>query len=315
VELGTSYANALAQGYRGGGSVRIKTATSGSITINGSIRSNGAGCASGGSIWLDTQTLRGDGTIQASGGDDCNYGAGGGGRIAIYYANRLNGFASNSTVNTKIYSRGGTSGGLSRAAAAGTIYMKNTSQTYGDLLVDNNGITTDSIATTRIPQPTPSALTGVEATLLNALTGFSYGSCNIPTQYSNFYINPNVNQNITKVVYDDDLFLVSSNTSSALNLSDDPSSIASVGDNYRMVLIFDNLEVRGRAKLDFGNNDILVNSGDITSDNSSDFRLRGYIKANAVDIGSGTWTTVSADGGDTTGITFRCAGSGGASCP
>jgi len=50
---------------------------------------DGSGGGSGGSIWVNTRTLRGDGFITADGGDGELFGGGGGGggRVAIYYLN------------------------------------------------------------------------------------------------------------------------------------------------------------------------------------------------------------------------------------
>ena len=54
-------------------------------------RSVEAGGGSGGGIWVETHTLDGDGSIDASGGagydgtDSYHGGGGGGGRVAIYY--------------------------------------------------------------------------------------------------------------------------------------------------------------------------------------------------------------------------------------
>ncbi len=75
---------------RGGGAVRLTVA--GTLTVDGSILSNGGenrDGGAGGSIWLTCGSLAGTGTIAANGGTytDGRYGGGGGGRIAVYSCN------------------------------------------------------------------------------------------------------------------------------------------------------------------------------------------------------------------------------------
>ena len=56
-------------------------------TIGGTGESLDAGGGSGGSIWVEVETLNGDGLIDVEGGAGANDGGGGGagGRVAIYY--------------------------------------------------------------------------------------------------------------------------------------------------------------------------------------------------------------------------------------
>ena len=78
----------------GGGLVRID-ATGGKITLNGALSANGQflsannreGGGSGGGIFLKCQTLEGNGSMNANGGNGGYYGGGGGGggRIAIWF--------------------------------------------------------------------------------------------------------------------------------------------------------------------------------------------------------------------------------------
>jgi hypothetical protein len=77
-------------GASGGGAIRI--VASGPVTVNGAIRADGAisagsasGEGAGGSVWIETATLGGAGTISADGGtqNGANHTAGGGGRVAI----------------------------------------------------------------------------------------------------------------------------------------------------------------------------------------------------------------------------------------
>lgn len=121
---------------RGGGAVKI---TADALVVNGSINVNGGnsttaggGGGSGGSIWLAVETLAGNGSITANGGagDLPLGGGGGGGRIAIHYiSNQFGG----------ILSAGGGSG--ANAGGAGTIYFKANHNSFGQILVDNEGLT------------------------------------------------------------------------------------------------------------------------------------------------------------------------------
>ncbi|ARN56959.1 hypothetical protein [Sedimentisphaera salicampi] len=138
---GDGYAGA---GGKGGGRIKIQAA--GAITVDGTVKANGAvgsshywgaaGGGAGGSIWLSADSLSGSGLIQANGGEghvvtEEDGGAGGGGRIALYY--NANTFAG----NIEAFSGTGTSG---NAGGAGTIYAKDKGQTYGLVTVDNNGV-------------------------------------------------------------------------------------------------------------------------------------------------------------------------------
>ncbi|MCK5590512.1 MAG: hypothetical protein KAI72_01030, partial [Candidatus Pacebacteria bacterium] len=128
--LGSGGGNSAIAGGAGGGAVKIivtgTTTISGTITANGA---NGGGAGSGGSIWIDTGVFAGDGTFSVNGGTGLSSRAGGGGgRIAVHYT------TDSSSVSYQAYAGGpaGLYGG------AGTIYTKSSSQTYGNLFVNNN---------------------------------------------------------------------------------------------------------------------------------------------------------------------------------
>ena len=147
-------------GGSGGGVVRITVG--GEMTLEGSITANGTdggrgnvylaywsgGGGSGGSIWLDVDTLTGSGVISANGGNGGwgnRAGGGGGGRIAVYH--RVNSFTG------ELDARGGI--GV-QYGGAGSIYLKSGTDSWGHLHLDNagglgattpipDGITLDSI--------------------------------------------------------------------------------------------------------------------------------------------------------------------------
>lgn len=129
--------NEGAQNY-GGGVIRLNI--SGSLIANGSILANGqinqggglddVGGGSGGSINISAATLSGNATISANGTNAYRYGgAGGGGRIAVYYSTDSSSFSFQAYGGT-LGSAGGNIG------AAGTIYLKPSSGN-GTVIVNN----------------------------------------------------------------------------------------------------------------------------------------------------------------------------------
>ncbi len=131
---GGQYSNATCDPCNaGGGIVRITAPT---VAVEGKILSNGSqgssGSGAGGSIRIDAGVLSGAGEIRADGGLT-THAAGGGGRIAVYYDTLT-------LDRAKILALGGLhAGNTTRTGAAGTVYLKQTAQQYGDLIVDNTG--------------------------------------------------------------------------------------------------------------------------------------------------------------------------------
>ena len=135
INLGSGGADS---GCKAGGGA-IKLSISGTATINGTISSNGGnstgsyyvGPGSGGSVWVITGTLTGSGSIITNGGtgeSTGRAGAGGGGRISIQYTT--------DSFSGTIAAYGGVD--ASAPGAAGTIYKKSPSDTYGNLFINNN---------------------------------------------------------------------------------------------------------------------------------------------------------------------------------
>jgi hypothetical protein len=128
---------------RGGGAVKISV--SGTMNLEGNILARGGagygggygGGSAGGSVWITTENLTGSGLISADGGngdDALRSGSGSGGRIALYYTDK-------SGYTGSITAYGGTVGSAqAQRGSAGTIYLKGNTQTHGDLIIDNNGV-------------------------------------------------------------------------------------------------------------------------------------------------------------------------------
>ena len=119
-------------GGAGGGAVRL--IVTGTLTNNGLISANGqtengentlASGGSGGSVFIQTATLAGTGSIQANGGGAFYPGGGGGGRAAVYYT-------TNSGFNLDLVTANGGGGGAN--GSPGTVYTlgANTNLTVSD---------------------------------------------------------------------------------------------------------------------------------------------------------------------------------------
>jgi hypothetical protein len=133
----------------GGGLVRVMA---GALALDGWIAADGAsrGDGAGGSVYVAVATLSGGGGIRADGGHDTNgYGGGGGGRVAVYAAD-LSGFAT-----AQVTARGGL--GYSGTGGAGTVYLRDTDEAAGTLVVDN-GSGSGGRTVTWLGLPGPSAV-------------------------------------------------------------------------------------------------------------------------------------------------------------
>ena len=152
-------------GGAGGGVIRLDVG--GVLTIGGQLTANGesmpASGGAGGSIYVRAGTLAGSGSITANGGGAGYYlsGGGGGGRIALYYGN--------STFSGGLTAFGGLSAGAN-SGGAGTLYTKASSQSVGDLLLDNSGRTNAMETLITAPVAYRLALTNATAYATNPLT-------------------------------------------------------------------------------------------------------------------------------------------------
>jgi hypothetical protein len=176
-------------GGNGGGAIKLiiggALAQGGTFSVNGT---NGVNLGSvvataggaGGSVWIDADTITGSGTIRANGGNgydnsSSDGGGGGGGRIALHYIS----YADSMTLTAY----GGTPS--NRFGGAGTIYKKAASETYGDVIIDNNNKSSTSylpyvVGLTRFP----SSITFNNMLLRNAGALAIYDTADV--SYSNF---------------------------------------------------------------------------------------------------------------------------------
>ena len=128
----------------GGGALRV-IATS-SASIDGIVRANGGGqspygSGAGGSVWITTAgRFAGSGSIEARGGESNaasnDRGAGGGGAIALEYDTKSGTLFDNAA---QMSARGGNSA-TGATGGSGTIFLRGTKSTYGDLTIDAKNI-------------------------------------------------------------------------------------------------------------------------------------------------------------------------------
>jgi hypothetical protein len=236
----------------GGGVIDL---TAGTLVLNGEIRSKGEmrpdlysdSPGAGGSVLVHAGTLSGSGLIDVSGGHytSYNYGAGsaGGGRAALYVT-AFSGF----DPLTQVKARGGTdffwNGTVSKYAGPGTVFVKQPAQTYGRLIVDQGGIGSFTVPNT----PLPSIGTG------------AVGTATADTADANaLWIEPaDANAKFAlgvvglwvRVAGVDYPVLAQSADRRRLLLGGAASAV-STGASYRGVYKFDEVVVRGGAKLEF----------------------------------------------------------------
>jgi len=143
--IGSSGGGAVTTGYSpgglGGGAIRLNISST--LLVNGKVSANGSnaifstgsslggGGGSGGSLYLNAQTLSGTGSLTAHGGDGLNAtggGGGGGGRIALTFFNY--------TFTGTVAAIGGTG---ANSGGAGTIYFRTNSNSSERVLLNNGG--------------------------------------------------------------------------------------------------------------------------------------------------------------------------------
>jgi protocatechuate 3,4-dioxygenase beta subunit len=241
------------RGGNGGGALILNV---GQLALNGQIWAKGEQRAdpgstdssgAGGSVLITADTVSGTGTIDASGGSynaHFNWGgSGGGGRVAIY-ANAFSGF----DPATQVKTRGGVlwdNTAVIRYASPGTLFIKLPSQTYGKLYVDQGGIVAGkSIANTILPPIGASTVQAITAdpvtpnaiwiTPPSATANFGYGVVGMWVKINNSYYR-----------------VIDQKSDRRQLLLAGAAGSVQAGDSYRGVYRFDEVIVRGGAKLQF----------------------------------------------------------------
>lgn len=140
--------------HAGGGAILLTVAGTTTVASAGTISANGAynsdaWTGSGGSVFLTTGWLAGNGTLRANGGDGNNGGnfAGSGGRVAIILTGANADFSSWSGANVAYT---GNNGGWQNPGAAGTVYLKRANG-VDTLIIDNNNAFSSLAISTLMP--------------------------------------------------------------------------------------------------------------------------------------------------------------------
>ena len=233
----------------GGGAVRIQ---SGSTVIDGNINSRGTttggGCsdrsAAGGSVWIATGKISGAGKIDTS-STNTTWGSGGGGAIAIEYTDPTSSLP-------VLASATGTSS-QSIPGGAGTIYVKGANATYGDLTVDNAGITGQ--ATVLSSLGSGNAQAGTSGSTL--VTG---RSSNIPAYFAGNWVQISSGGTV-KGTWRIGTVTPNSATVSLVPNGNETISL-SAGDTWQGVYLFDNLRIQNGGRLNSA--DAVQSGGNLT---------------------------------------------------
>ena len=291
-ELGASgsYTDGTWRSTAGGGRLKLKVL--GTLSVDGSIKADGQDLSSpnpfymggsGGSVHIESSSLTGTGTISANGantnGSTANCAGGGGGRMAIYYDQLGGVFASSATLFSKLQVYGGlcSTSVVANNGAAGTLFLKASTQSFGDLVINNNGIVTSTYSTTPLNVPALSYATNLTSSVLTKIGGF------VPNYtgrfaYEGFYLDPNTLQNSTSTKFDNQYFKVTGGDDNSISLTGgDPTQVNTniMTQPYQMMLVLNNFELRGKAQTS-GNAPVLVLKGDLSSGDDTSMAIQGF---------------------------------------
>jgi len=257
-------------GGNGGGLVRLQAQE---LILDGKIQANGMGSynrgsGSGGGIRLDVGTLSGQGRIEAVGGNTTySCGAGGGGRIAVYYD-------SLTLPQENITAAGGLTlydGNAKVNGGAGTIYLKASSQQYGELVIDNQSVQTRTNSTPMNPVGRGGIISSTPDSLIASGVKWTSGAL------IGLHFKPDINGPLVYRIADNDANVLYIDPADGdLTLSAFP------GNQFAGVYNFDSVTVEGNAQVYCP--DQLRIFGDLTVDDAvmtaPDFQADGVILQN-----------------------------------
>ncbi len=223
--------------YGGNGGGFADLTVHGTALIDGEIRASGtagqgdgAGGGSGGAIHLRTSLLDGSGWIRANGGG--TQVGGGGGRIRVDY-NSISAGALDDTRNITAF---GGSASFGVPGGAGTVLLKQSGQTYGELIIDggsDSARASNWTPLTHIGFGTPRQ---IAANTLQANGSVPY----LPGGWQGLVLNPNRSQS--------ELYTVLDNTADTLQVDltgkPDLTTLADTNDVYSGVYEFDSILLR-----------------------------------------------------------------------
>lgn len=237
VHLGSGGSDGSSNVAGGNGGGRITLRVTDEVVVNGVIAANGnpgnggqAGSGSGGSVLIETEVIRGTGTIAADGG--AHEVGGGGGRVAIVY-DAFGPAGDDLGALRNIHAFGGAGSWV--AGGAGTVLLRHRSQAYGDLFIDANS---DNTA----PHWTP--LTPVGPGTVKSVTDNTFELDGNVRVIPNGLVGLRVRLDQSQPAE----FTVVSNTDTLITVAPEDgvslSDVAEAGDTYAAIYRFDNIFFR-----------------------------------------------------------------------
>ncbi|MCM2280035.1 MAG: hypothetical protein NDJ89_18330 [Oligoflexia bacterium] len=287
-------AGTISGSNNGGGVVRIEAAGSCTINSGASITANARDIASGGggaggSIYLRCQSFAGTAgaaALTANGTNAYPSAGGGGGRIALISTSNAASFSGSfaypvdastaAAFKSVVRARGGVPyDSFKVGGGAGTVYLKHSGLTHGDLIIDNGGQTVyDKSGATFLPSlaGTVSAAPGT-----NALPVTVASTPSLTTDFANLYAGLRLRPDLAytngtpSVWSDDNVLTVASNDATALTTTGSFSGVSS-GASFRSIDILDHLEISNGAFLG-SNGDLYVLDGSLSAPGATTLRL------------------------------------------
>ncbi|MCP3671851.1 MAG: hypothetical protein GY814_15755, partial [Gammaproteobacteria bacterium] len=247
---GGYYYNSSSNGAGGG----IVSIIANSVQLDGAIRADGLlgyyYGGSGGSIHLDVKTLSGQGELSASGGNmytsSWSYSAGTGGRISIYAEDRT-GFTGSYLAASED----------NNIAGAGTVYLQDPVESYGHLVVDNDGnIANDN--STPIRSVGRHTITNVEEVESGV---WRIEVADEPWRPSDAMYDWGLDGISVDLDASEDssaLYVIETNTANELTIYTADDLVGVIGNELIGVHQFETLTVTGGAKVDFGEDRLVI---------------------------------------------------------
>jgi len=284
-------------GANGGGVIRILATDA--AALNGVLRANGGatngGGGGGGAIMVNAPNISGNGNLEAQGGNGqsgWSSGGGGGGRIALLGFDNIGGGFGLTKLAEHVSARGGT--GWGGWGGAGTVYVRGKNQTYGDLLLDNEGKAT-------FAGSTPLVVVGEGTVDIVKDDEIRDYDANLPegNVFEGSFVRPDVNGNATAGFGDDHIVKVVGNDSKSVFVpkGSELTLKTSTGKTYRGLTVVDHLAIRGKARV-ATDGDIWVRKGELGVDDPSVFTFTGDLTATDVDLSAVTKIVVNSSAVD-----------------
>ena len=211
---------------------------------------------SGGSVWIDTSTLGGLGSIEANGGttNGANHAGGGGGRVALYYE-VLDPLADPVALRN-VTAFGGD--GYYVDGAPGTVYLEQVAQVDGTLVSDAGRTAETWPPEAQLPEIGP----GIAAAVTTDTLTLDGGRVPLPGALVGLRLNPDTTQPET--------FEIAANTDTTITVVTPNENgvafadVAGVGNRYAGDWRFDAVLVRGGARQQFADPVAVTGSLEVT---------------------------------------------------